>query len=202
MLSLQNNFLFVHIPKTGGNSIQRILHNYSEDRIAVKYSHQDGIERFGISSPNIPSSKHSTLAQYKNMLDSNIYDALFKFSCVRNPWERLISFYFSPHHGNQKWDREKFKNMIKSTLGIFHYLSLKETKLDLDFILRYENLQQDFDVVSDKIGLPKTKLTHINQSKRSEHTKYYDDELVELIKLTFKQEINYFEYDYHQLEMI
>ena len=65
MISFQKRFLFVHIPKTAGNSIQSVLRNYSEDEIVALRGEQDGIERFGLRNPNYKIKKHSTLAEYR-----------------------------------------------------------------------------------------------------------------------------------------
>ena len=110
MISLQKNFLFVHIPKTGGNSIQNILKEYSEDRIVIEYDHQDGVERFGIRNEKYDIYKHATLAQYQKVIEPEIFKKLFKFTVIRNPWDRMISFYFSPHGKRTEWDRELFNN--------------------------------------------------------------------------------------------
>ena len=41
MISIKKNFLFIHVPKTGGNSMQNILRDYSEDQIVALAKHQD-----------------------------------------------------------------------------------------------------------------------------------------------------------------
>ena len=68
MISFQKRFLFVHIPKTAGNSIQSVLRDYSEDELVALRDEQDGIERFGLRNPKYKIKKHSTLAEYRAAL--------------------------------------------------------------------------------------------------------------------------------------
>ena len=45
MISERNKFIFVHIPKTAGNSIQNILHKYSEDEFLPSGVDEGGYKR-------------------------------------------------------------------------------------------------------------------------------------------------------------
>src|SRR5436309_509585 len=110
MISTQKNFLFVHIPKTGGNSIQTILAPFSEDEIVASGT-QDGVERFGVHNKRYELRKHATLSRYREALGARKFARFFKFTCVRNPWERLISHYFTPGKQRDEWDRETFRQM-------------------------------------------------------------------------------------------
>jgi len=203
MLSLEHKFLFVHIPKTGGNSIQQALIDYSEDRIVLANHFQDGVNRFGIYSPNIPSRKHSAINDYASMLDREIFNDIFKFSCVRNPWDRLISFYFSPHNGVETWDRDMFISLVKRVRPMIDYLRVHNTginraksSIDIDYIIRYESLQDDFDAVCDKLELPRRSLPHRNKSDHNHYSEYYDDALLKMVSNLFAKDIELFRYDF------
>ncbi len=80
--------------KTGGNSIQNILRNYSEDSIVTLNDIQDGVERFEVRNAKYDLQKHSTLSHDKSVLSSDMYRYLFKFATIRNPRDMMISFYF------------------------------------------------------------------------------------------------------------
>ena len=202
MISFQKRFLFVHIPKTAGNSIQSILRHYSEDEIVALRAEQDGIERFGIRNPNYKIKKHSTLAEYRAALGEARFHDLYRFTCVRNPWDRMVSYYFRPTQNVEAWDRREFKKLILKVLSVTDYLRLDEGESDpfgnVDYIIRFENLADDFRTLSAKLGIPDAPLPRYNRSNREHYSKYYDTDLRELIRKRFAPEIDRFGYAFEE----
>lgn len=200
MISLSRKFLFVHVPKTAGNSIQNILKDFSEDRIVIGKG-QDGIERFCIESPNAPISKHSNLKAYRDHLDPKTYQSLFKFACVRNPWDQMISFYFSPHRAVSKFIRRDFIDLVKKKPTTASYLTLDGTtngEIGVDHIMRFETLGKDFEYISEKIGIGEHHLPHRNASKRAHYSTYYDQEMIDLVAERYKRVIEMFGYTFER----
>jgi hypothetical protein len=207
MLSLKHNFLFVHVPKTGGNSIQKVLEPFSEDKLVALYSFQDGKERFSIQNSVYPYHKHSTLREYKKILPKELYAPLTKFTVVRNPWERMVSLYFSPHAGREKFDPKTFKSIIleAKTLEDFVDTSCRLRKLtgknllkntEIHRFIRFENLKEEFDDLCLDLGIKTDTLDKLNVSKRENHQQYYDQQLLKLVENKFKNEIDLFEYQF------
>ena len=198
MISFQKRFLFVHIPKTAGNSIQSILRDYSEDELVALRGEQDGIERFGLRNPKYKIKKHSMLADYKAALGEVQFGDLYKFTCVRNPWDRMVSYYFTPTQQVGAWDRKKFRKAIVKALSVADYLRLDKGEEDpfgnVDYIMRFENLADDFRTVCGTLGISPTTLPRYNRSSREHYSKYYDDELRELVRARFAAEIERFGY--------
>ena len=202
MISLQKRFLFVHIPKTAGNSIQSALRNYSEDQLVALRKEQDGIERFGLRNPNYNIKKHSTLAEYRDALGNAQFGNLYKFTCVRNPWDRMVSYYFTPTQSPETWDQKKFRKMIFKAVSVADYLRLDNCEQDpfanVDYIMRFENLADDFRTVCGTLGISPATLPRYNRSGREHYSKYYDDELRELVCTRFAAEIERLGYTFEE----
>lgn len=216
MISIQKKFLFIHIPKTAGNSIQNILKDYSEDKIVVRGKCQDGIERFGIRNEKYNITKHSTLADYKSILDPKIYRTLFKFAVIRNPWDRMVSLYFSPHRGLTEWNRNDFLGLVNRHPTSCHYICEKlfsekvfgklgthhintgDKKIadDIDFLISFEQLDNDLNLVCEKLDIPYSPLPKRNTSNHKHYSNYYDDELKEVVRQKFLKEITYANYKF------
>jgi len=198
MLSIKNNFLFIHVPKTGGNSIQIVLEKYSDDKIV---DYDENMDTFEITNETYNTTKHSTLSYYKNVLDPKIYDSLFKFCVVRNPWEMVISYYFSQHWKNYKefypiefdWDIDSCIKLLNREIKPLEYF-IGEDFSNINFI-RYENLNEDFKKILEKLNI-KGDLPHKNKSNHKHYSEYYDEELIKLVSDKFEKEIKFFGYEF------
>jgi len=202
MISLAKNFLFVHVPKTGGNSIQSVLAPYSEDEIHAAGPHQDGIERFGVRCSLDPRlAKHAKLRDYRDSLGERRLETLYKFAVVRNPWERVISFFFSPHLGTKAWDRTQFLSLVNRMRPLEHYISLEPGRplgADLDYLLRFERLEEDFTQLCAVLGIAPTPLPRRNASARRHYSEYYDDDLRDIVADRYRDEIEQLGYAFER----
>jgi sulfotransferase famil protein len=202
MISLKKSFLFVHIPKTAGNSIQSVLRDYSEDQLVALRKEQDGIERFGLRNPRYKIKKHSTLSEYHDALEDEQFRNLYKFACVRNPWDRMVSYYFTPTQNPEIWNRKKFRGIISKAVSVADYLRLDDGEKDpfanVNYIMRFESLADDFRAVCMAIGISPPSLPQYNRSRRDHYSKYYDDELREFVRSRFAAEIERFNYTFEE----
>ena len=69
---------------------------------------------------------------------------------------------------------------------------------NVDYIMRFENLAEDFRTVCGKVGISAATLPRYNRSNREHYSKYYDDELRELVRTQFAAEIERFSYTFEE----
>jgi len=75
------------------------------------------------------------------------------------------------------------------------WLKNDEDIIDMDNIIRFENLQEDFKIVAQELGINSV-LPHINKTKETNYRDYYDEETKKIIKEWFHEDIKTFEYKY------
>ncbi len=200
MISEKYQFVLVHIPKTAGNALQSILLNYSEDSRVIRGG-KDGFHRFGLVSP-FGTRKHSTLSDYLAVLGPSAFWSKTRFACIRNPWDWAISFYFSPHKGRTNWNRDEFIRVLDDIRPMAGYLRLPDDPpgvvpaTNVDFLIRFERLQQDFDKVCDVLGIGRHVIPVRNRADRLSYPKYYDDELIRIVGRRFAEDISLFGYSF------
>ena len=186
MIDHKNKCIFIHIPKCAGSSIEKFFVNrdwWFVDR-KTKHIHAKTAKKI-----------------YKENWDEN-----FTFSYVRNPWDQMVSWYKFRKHHNLSFDKFLTKYKIKQEWAYWLPENLNQTDFLVDtngnqlvdFIGRFENLQEDFNTICDKIGIPQQKLPHKNKTKHKHYTEYYDDETREFVAEKYAKDIEYFGYKYEK----
>ena len=208
-ISHKHKFVYIAIEKTGSISIRNILDQYSE----VRYG--------GFNNKN-PHTRASEVKEELFANDTKKFNSYFKFSFVRNPWDRMVSWYefmckqvhktespkydFTAKHYDQYKEfsligfdafiRSEHKKRNSRHLGYSKYYEDANQNNLLDFIGKCENLQQDFNIVCDKIGIPRKQLPHKNKTKHKHYTEYYDDETRSIVAEKYAKDIEYFGYEF------
>ena len=155
---------------------------------------------------NVPLN-HLTLNQIINSkLPSHInLKEYFKFTFVRNPWDKVISECFCPHiqliFKDCKTISDKIKKVYSlSTTGYGNHcrnqLAFVLADLPMDFIGKFENLQEDFNFICDRLGINHQELPIKNKSNHKHYTEYYNDETKDIIADTYAKDIEYFGYEF------
>ena len=208
IISHEHKFLFLAPPKVGSMSIRKGL---------MQYSSIDPY-KFHTDPSNVYYHEwHMNAKNAKKHFDVRGWDwnSYFKFSFVRNPWDRIISWrnyqILYVHEFEQSGAREavyypEYKELGKLSLKDWIAQAHLEPFVDscmcfsndnsLDFIGRFENLQGDFNIACDEIGIPRQELAHHNKSAHKHYTEYYDDETKQIIAERFVKDIEYFNYKF------
>lgn len=202
MISISRNWLFIHIPRTGGNSVQSVLARYSEDKLTCTVF-QDGIDRFGVQG-RYTGNKHFCLQEYADAVPPDIFSKLFKFTVVRNPWARAISSFFMPlkwiSAGRQpRWSAEEFRRGIEHLSSMASMLRVNGIPERLDMLLRFETLETDFAALAARLGIETGAfLPHRNKGYCPENWRHYyfrSPDLVDLVAERFVEDTQMFGYD-------
>ena len=205
MISDKYKYIFLHTPKCAGSSIEKVLLQEEEslsDKIFDDVFWCDNLDnsikrKFLIGKVNEASHapQHYTSEMYKNYIPEK-YKRYFKFTFVRNPWARFVSEW--------QYFRKNCKNyqlpFKESSKVLFPWREHNLNQIDFakgcDFIGRFENLQKDFNIVCDKIGIPQRKLPHKNKSGHKHYTEYYDDETRQIVAEKYAKDIEHFGYKF------
>lgn len=212
LISHTNQFLFVHIPRTGGASIAIALAPYADS--AKHYLINRLLNCVGVHVNHYGPERmrrfrtHSSASVIRRHLSAETFGSLFKFTIVRNPWDRFVSYY---HYVTNQKDHRRF-HRVSSLTGFKEYLRYevargkvsqrsmlvdKSGRLLVDCVGRFECLQQDFESICQQLAIP-CRLGHYNRSSHADY-RQYDDESIELVQQHLADEIELFGYTFDGL---
>ena len=212
MISRTKNFLFIHVPKTGGNSVSTALQTYTD----IKFMEANSPKGLGVSEnfwpidPIFGSIKHFSVDKWCELLGKSISD-YFIFSTVRNPIDRAISLYFfmkqtlihkqiswledNSEDARDRLSKSEFRNFLLS--DVQSQLSFVKSSAGLDIhLMRFERLVDDFAAVCRQLGLNEASLPVINASRRPPLKRLLDAGTQKLLAEVFEDDFRSFGYGY------
>lgn len=204
LISESKSFLFVHVQKTAGTSLAEILKphalNPANGRMN-KLASDLGLVR---DWRKFHFRKHANLRKAQSVIPAPVYDGLFKFAFVRNPWERLVSWYQyvqrTPLHEDCR-PGETFADFAarfleKPRRAQWWMIEDLNGVMGLDYVGRFENLNDDIANLCQRIGIKAQTLPHKNKMADKDYRTFYDDRLALAVKNNWTREIDAFGYTF------
>lgn len=200
MNAVMPSWIFVHVQKTGGNSVRTAL----------------GCDMFD-------ARKHFRASELREYYGRATWDSCFKFSFVRNPWDRLVSWwsmidnsrdYVDPAQppniffgyvleraksfeefllrcDDEIVDSDGSKNIFRNQID---YLVDDDGTIIVDFIGRFERLQEGFDEISSRLGRAPVALPRTNASEHAAYSEYYTPATAAIVARRYARDIEQFGY--------
>lgn len=216
------NVVFIRPPKVAGTSISA------------------GLSLDGCRFPNKLKEEPTTSGWYhfghmyyptlvrEGLVSEEFDKTAFKFSFVRNPYDRLVSMYFYYTQGHlvkkngkvvQRWEArfETFLDFCRHVdsgpippLGAYTMIHDENhvqsgynpqvrwiEDVELDFLGRFESLDEDYERLSEILEIPYVKLSKVRATKHNHYMEYYCPETREIINRIYGEDFERFNYPIH-----
>ena len=200
ILAPEKRFLFIHVPKAAGTSINSALSLHDVfypvrgHSVAAREAHA---EKCGLSPAAAQLGEHADAKQFISVLGRAAYDSYYAFAFVRNPWDVAVSWFhyrlINPAVGGHAEAEASgtFETYVRRVLtkpdgakrvGLqLPFLVDEEGKLAVTFLGRYESLEADFAQVVARLAVPILPLDHFNQSYHDPWPSLYSRETFEIV---------------------
>jgi len=204
IISHSHRFIFIKSAKTAGTSLESALsHHCSGDDVVTPLGdyrvNRDEDDNWVHKSMNAGDFKqHDHGSTVRNRVPPEVWNDYFKFSIARNPWDRVLSLFFWKHRNDPElrprkrlyhrlgipFDeigpaRKLFSQFVArgdwETNDRFYII---DNELCVDFVIRYENLEEGFGEVCGRIGVPVPSLPKLKtgiRAKGHHYSEYYDE---------------------------
>jgi hypothetical protein len=225
IISHEHKFIFLKTKKTAGTAIEAALSELCGPRdVITPYREESEQDRKGLPPQNYRIEHplkpkrplwrkllmrperyyHHSVGFYEHMPASRVRDyvgeevwrSYFKFAFDRNPWDRQVSWYL--YKTKSKAVRPSFEQFMRSRRRAYvsnYAIYTLDGALAVDFVGRYERLEEDLNAALVKAGVPgcNVKVPHTNVTPNKDHAhdyrSYYSPDTRALVADWYQPEI-------------
>ena len=206
IISHKHRFIFAAVPKTGTHSVREALrqHMGPEDREQARLFVE---KQFPFPELAKIGHGHISMAEVRPVLGEETFGSYFKFAFVRNPFDRFVSYCAFATSKQGLFDRDP-KGVMRHflfTAPPHHHMVFRpqhtfivgeDGALLTDTVGRVETMQDSYDAICDRIGIPTSPLLRKNASRRAAYRDYYDQHLIDGVARLYGRDLELFGYDF------
>ena len=199
MICHDRRFIFIHIRRTGGTSLEAALlgRDFDPEKPATPGNEPIPFAQDG------KHYKHRKLCDF----DRNLVEKYFSFAIVRNPWDRVVSRFF--------WEKKLGRACVKPFADFHSYVLARKSlpveewnitgdfprkyetqfsyieldgKIGVDKVIRFERYGDDVQSLG-KFGLDHRSLPHLFASDHEPYWRYYTDETREIVEQAYSRDV-------------
>lgn len=199
------NAIFIWIPKTAGTSLASVF----KTRGVFSRSGREGLcgripeeER---SRWNAYNWQHISALDARRLIGPKRFESCFRFTFVRHPYDRVVSFYEYSRAARRNPDSVYFGRPDPGSFeewlenepppGQLHYISDEGGRLMVDFVAKYESLQRDFLTLCWKLKIWPMRVPRLNASERRDYHAYLTPETRKCMDDRYGAEFGAFGYE-------
>jgi hypothetical protein len=208
LLSHKYRYIFYSNPKTGSESVRTLLTPFS-DVLPVMFTQR---------TPQNPFYSHIRPVEVREICNLRRwpFSEYFGFTCVRNPWDRVVSLYemirrldsafrmsfaewlptiktSGPGGGGDPSSRWR----MYGTYSLASYVTDESGTRLVHAVLRMEDLDHDLIPLLRAHGIPvEGSVPHINKSKRGQYRDYFAPDSRDLVARLYRDDIEEFGYSF------
>jgi len=213
IISHKHKFIFLKTRKTAGSSTQAALSTIcgDEDIITGDIIKDGVLDESNTAGQNMDKfytvHPHPEIAGVKQYMGGE-WDNYFKFAFVRNPFEIVVSRYHWDigGKGKQETSIEGFREWIYGYCkpggtydrDLQHKYICINSKKEVDFVGKYESLNEDYETICQTIGagIPELGFCKSGYRKKVHYSSYYTSEIVRLVSQYFEEDLQLFGYTF------
>ena len=204
IISDKKKFIFVHIYKTAGTSIEKNLNKYARKR--ERFIRMPGVRNMIkvmnqlIGKPGLlnriitGNQRHARAIEISEVIGVEKFNNFYKFAFVRDPYAWVYSLYSYMYKSKMSFPEfvDYIVNNEYRTQSSFIY---DGKCLAVDYVGKVEEIDKDFEHICNHLHIKKGKLQKMNTSSRGCYKEQYTKNIRECVYLYFQEDFDNFGYE-------
>lgn len=176
---------------------------WTESHSRDEYISDAGIVGYrGIDRGNARWYNHMPAHEIKKLIGEDVWRQYFKFSVVRDPYDKVISHFYFVHKGNPVLNENDesilscFRNWVSSEKSVVDRNKyLIDGELAIDYFIRFEKIKEGIQEVCEHLDLPycPEKIPEFKKGQRPTQFKIqemYDEKSKEVVEKRYQWEFD------------